>query len=205
MLSDEEVAQLEAENGLRQFDVAIGMIEYFLDPQRPFALRPSLIQDLQKVAVQGIESDPGTYRRGPIEISKSAHKPPPAHLVSARVQEMCDYINDSWHEKSAFHLASYVMWRLNWIHPFSDGNGRTSRMCSYVVLCVKVGQALPGTPTIPEQIAADRTLYFKALEAADQAELAGEPDLSEMEAMLKAMLANQLLHVIERAEGKKVE
>lgn len=117
-----------------------------------------------------------------------------------RVQEMCDYINDNWHEKSAFHLAGFAMWRLNWIHPFPDGNGRTSRILSYIVLLSKLGYILPGKPTIPEQIAADRTAYFRALEAADDAETRGVLDVSVMEELLKGLLANQLLSVIERAD-----
>ncbi|WP_204276686.1 Fic family protein, partial [Klebsiella aerogenes] len=78
-------------------------------------------------------------------------------------------VNDNWRDRTALHLASYVMWRLNWIHPFSDGNGRTSRITSYVVLSVKLGLVLPGTRTIPEQIVDKRSPYFLALEAADQA------------------------------------
>ena len=30
--------------------------------------------------------------------------------------------NDNWDDSTPVHLASYVMWRLNWIHPFTDGN-----------------------------------------------------------------------------------
>ncbi|MBL8221394.1 MAG: Fic family protein, partial [Bryobacterales bacterium] len=31
-----------------------------------------------------------------------------------------------------------VMWRLNWIHPFFGGNGRTARSASYLVLCASL-------------------------------------------------------------------
>lgn len=34
-------------------------------------------------------------------------------------------------------LASFVLWRLNWIHPFIDGNGRTAAVLCYFVLGVK--------------------------------------------------------------------
>jgi Fic family protein len=137
------LAELEVENGLRQFDLAIDIIETFLEPDRPFALRPSVIQRLQSIAVQGIEPYPGEWRKGPARITKSKHIPPDAHLVGFLVQEMCDYVNDNLHEKTAFHLAAYVMWRLNWIHPFADGNGRTSRVTSYIVLCAALNALLP--------------------------------------------------------------
>jgi len=203
-LSDAEIKQLEVDNGFRQFDLATDVIETFLDRDRPFALHPSLLQQLQAVAVNGIEAHPGDWRSGTALITESDHSPPGPHLIGSLVQELCDYINDNWHEQTAFHLASYIMWRLNWIHPFSDGNGRTSRMLSYIVLCIKLGYLLPGSPTIPQQIEKNRDPYYNALKAADNALVqSGGFDFAEMEGMLKEMLANQLLNVIEMADGGK--
>jgi Fic family protein len=196
------IAELEVENGLRQYDLAIDVIKTFQEPDRPFALRPSLIQQLQSVVVKDIELYPGEWRTSSVKITKSKHTPPGAHLVGFLVQEMCDYVNDNWHEKTAFHLSAYVMWRLNWIHPFSDGNGRTSRTTSYIVLCASLNTLLPGSPTILQQIQDDRTAYFRALEHADEAALAGTIDVSEMETAIKGMLARQLLSVIEQADGQ---
>jgi len=121
-------------------------------------------------------------------------------MVPESVRRMCDYVNDNWHERTAFHLSAYVMWRLNWIHPFSDGNGRTSRTLSYLLLCLRLGYKLPGTLTIPQQIESDKTHYIEALEACDAATDGGAFDISPMEAMLKSMLAKQLLSVIEAAD-----
>jgi Fic family protein len=161
---------------------------------------------LQKIAVDSIERYPGQWRTGPAGIEKSAHTPPNAHLVPFLVQEMCDYVNDNFHEKTAFHLSAYVMWRLNWIHPFADGNGRTSRVVSYIVLSVALKTLLPGSPSIPQQIQADRTAYFQALEHADNAYAATrEVNISEMETAIRNMLAKQLLSVIEQADGQIFE
>jgi Fic family protein len=122
----------------------------------------------------------------------------PVHFeIPERIEELCDYINEKWEEKSPVHLASYVMWKLNWIHPFTDGNGRTSRAASYLVLCLKLGYLLPGKRTIPDQIAESKTPYYKALEAADEAWENGKIDLSAMKALLRSMLAEQLVAVHE--------
>jgi Fic family protein len=206
MTSEEEsrrIAELEVENGLRQYDLAIEIIKHFQEPDRPFALRPSLIQQLQGVAVKGIEPYPGEWRTGAAKITKSNHTPPGAHLVGFLVQEMCDYVNDNWHEKTAFHLSAYIMWRLNWIHPFADGNGRTSRTVAYIVLNASLNTLLPGSPTIVQQIQDDRTTYFRALEEADALELQGTIDVSAMEAAIRGMLATQLLSVIRAADGDR--
>jgi Fic family protein len=91
------------------------------------------------------------------------------------------------------------MWRLNWIHPFTDGNGRTSRALSYALLSVKLGYVLPGSPTIPQQIEEDNSHYIEALEIADAAAVEGKEGIREMELMVRAMLARQLMSVIEAA------
>lgn len=200
--TDNRIAALEIENGFRQYDAAIETIKAYLEPDRPFALRPSLIQQMQSIAVRQIEKEPGQWRAQPIAISKSQHTPPPPHLVAGLVQEMCDYINDNFHERTPFHLAAYIMWRLNWIHPFSDGNGRTSRIISYIVLCVALNMVLPGSPTIPQQIQENRTAYFEALEHADESFRQDMVNVSAMEEMLKGMLANQLIGLIEQAEQR---
>jgi len=93
------------------------------------------------------------------------------------------------------------MWRLNWIHPFTDGNGRTSRALSYALLNLKLGYVIPGAPSIPAQIEKDNSHYIKALEMADAAETEGNVDVSEMEKMIRSMLAKQLLSVIDAADG----
>lgn len=196
-----EIAKREVENGRRQFDLAMHMVRAYLEPGRPFALRPRHVLDLQAMAVDGIEAQPGVFRSTKVGIVGAVHQPPDAFRVPSLVLEMCDYVNDNLHEKSPFHLASYVMWRHNWIHPFADGNGRTSRILSYLVLSVALGYELPGRPTVPEQIQADRDGYFKALEAADRAYLDDRLDVGAMENLLKGMLAKQLLSVIEAADG----
>ncbi len=189
----------EIENGFRQYDLTQDIIKYYLEPDRPFALRVPLILDLQKEAVAGIEAEPGQIRRTPVGIHKSEHSPPPPHLVGSYLAEFCEYINDNWHERTAFYLSAYAMWRLNWIHPFTDGNGRTSRALSYALLSIKLGYVLPGAPTILQQIEEDNSHYIEALEKADAAARKGSEDVSEMERMIRAMLAKQLLSVIDAA------
>jgi Fic family protein len=147
------------------------------------------------VALAGISNYAGNWRPSDIEIHGSTHKPPGAFEVPERIEELCDYVNDKWQDKSPIHLASYVMWKLNWIHPFTDGNGRTSRAASYMILCVKLGYVLPGKRTIPDQIAANKTPYYKALEAADIACVGGRIDLTAMKELLSSMLAQQLVAI----------
>ena len=124
-------AEAEALNGLRQYDFAVKSVFQAFERQ-PFNLRPSLIYSFQREALQGISAYAGITRPASVEIFGSEHEPPGAHLVQELVENLCDYVNDHWETSSAVHLAAYVMWRLNWIHPFVDGNGRTSRVLSFL-------------------------------------------------------------------------
>jgi Fic family protein len=197
-------AAAEARNGFRQYDAAIGTIQSALE-RGSFKLRPSLILGLQREALAGISSYAGNYRPGGVAIEGSRHEPVGAHLVPELIEDMCDYVNDHWDASTPLHLAAYLMWRLNWIHPFADGNGRTSRMVSYVALSIRAGAVLPGTPTIPDQIVDNRNPYFEALDAADAAYRDGKIDVSKMETLLAALLAKQLAGFYQAAGGKLPE
>lgn len=202
LISDPQArARREAENGLRQYDELLEQVNYWLQPERPFKLRPSAILSLHRRALEGISSFAGVFRPGGIEIKGSKHQPPGAHLVPELVEGLCDYINENWAKSSPLHVAAYGLWRMNWIHPFVDGNGRTSRAVSYLVLCVRLGYVLPGTTTIPEQISKNKDPYYKALEAADNGNAAGRLDLAEMEKLLESLLAAQLVSVIDAARS----
>lgn len=205
LISDpDEKARQEAKNGLRQFDAAIEQIEYSLHPDRqPFKLRPSAMLRLNRVALEGIERYAGVYRPGAVKIGGSKHTPPEACRVPELVEELCDYVNANW-DRTPIHLASYVMWRLNWIHPFVDGNGRTTRTASFVVLCLRLGYRVPGSPTIPEQIASNKKPYYDALEVADAVfETEHKIDVSTMEILLEKLLATQLASVLHDAATER--
>lgn len=198
----DELAALEARNGLRQFDVTCQLIDEFLNTDRPFRIRTSTLLQLHRVALEGISEFAGNFRPAGVEIEGSKHEPVGAHLVPEYVEELCDYVNDNWQKASPIHLASYVMWRLNWIHPFDDGNGRTSRALSYLVLCVTAKMQLPGANTIPEQISNNKKPYYDALEAADAHYKKDKSvNLNELEEYLEGLLANQLVNVYHAATG----
>ncbi|MFO1103544.1 MAG: Fic family protein [Methylocystis sp.] len=182
----------EAENGIKQYEKIFELFNEAVDLGDSWKLRQRMIVDLQNVALQGIHHLAGTYRNSPVAISGSSHAPPNFLDISDEVAGLCDYVNTQWSTKTAIHLAAYVLWRMNWIHPFADGNGRTARAVSYLVLLVKLGTLLPGTHTIPEQIASNKGPYYDALEAADAAAKKGIIDVTVMEQMLESMLISQL-------------
>jgi Fic family protein len=104
--------------------------------------------------------------------------------------------------------AAYALWRINWIHPFRGGNGRTSRMVAYLIICMALGHMLPGTPSIPFQIYEQRDEYLDSLRAVDASaralresdDEAREVDVSAMVAFLQPMVERQIEAGVTAAE-----
>jgi Fic family protein len=181
------------------------------DSKAGFALTADTLKELHRIVIQDIYTCAGNFREGDGKqvvimrggvIDSTQHQPPNWKEVPTLVEAMCKYINENFGRSSAVHLCAYLMWRLNWIHPFFGGNGRTSRGVSYLVLNVRLGFNLPGINTIPQQIENDRKPYFAALRAADEAWAKDSLDVSVMEELVKNTLAAQLLSVHEKAASE---
>ena len=90
---------------------------------------------IHNLILRGIHpEDAGRYRKVQVMIKGSAHTPPQPFLVA---KEMEDYF--IWYEtnKNKLHpivLAAEMHERLVTIHPFIDGNGRTSRLIMNLIL-----------------------------------------------------------------------
>ena len=197
-LTEAQRAQREAANTLLQYDRMVELIASSIAGAR-FQLRPHVIQELNRISMQRLEDDAGRWRDVEMAIGDSRHIPPPPIDVPRHIDDLCDYVNEHWGDRSALHLAAYVMWRLNWIHPFVDGNGRTTRALSYYVLCSSLGFHIPGVTTVPELVAENKAPYYKALEAADSASENGIIDVAEMEGLLGDLLAKQMVEALDRA------
>lgn len=182
---------LRASGLLAQYDLVDTLVRYHQMSGSPvFHLSPSHILELHRRAYFGLTSKPGTYRS--VAVVVGGHSPPPASEIEEAIQTLCDQVNAQLSAETALRVAAYVLWRLNWIHPFVDGNGTTARAVTYLVLSMGLGLNLPGTPTIPEQIRSNRERYYSALAHADATCEEGEIDLTPLEQMLGDMLYVQL-------------
>lgn len=195
-LTDDQIADKESENGLLQFDRMFQLIEAAIEDGR-VPLTTEVVLDFQGLAVAGLEATAGRFREEWVGIDGTSHQPPRWEEVRQLVDAMCAYVNDHWAEEQALHLSAFVMWRLNWIHPFTNGNGRTSRVASYLVLCAALGVNLPGDHTVPEIIDDDKADYYRALDDADAHWKSGQLNVSAMESVIERALTAQL----ERALG----
>lgn len=127
-----------------------------------FVLTEGIVRGFHKIAMEGLLTTPGMYRETEVAIKNSPHQPCPHDDVPPHMADMCEYLRDNWTKKDLVHLAAYSMWRINWIHPFENGNGRTARAASYLVLCAKYGGLLPARNTVIQQIIVNKQPYYAA-------------------------------------------
>ena len=122
--------RVQEQNLNRQYELLTNCIEIGL-MKGPATFDKYLLWALNHVAVANISQFGGRFRREPVYVGD--HKPP-------HFNEVYDWMD----RFTPTELAAYGLWRLNWIHPFVEGNGRTARATCYYLLCVRSGVLLPG-------------------------------------------------------------
>lgn len=181
--------RIQEQNLNRQYELLTNCIEIGLK-KGPVSFDKYLLWALNHVAVANISQFGGRFRKEPIYVG--AHKPPHFNEVHGWMDRFISTAQENWFIWSPTELAAYGLWRLNWIHPFIEGNGRTARAVCYFLLCVRSGTLLHGRKIVPERIRETREEYESALIAADRAWDAGHLDFSEMEEYLASLLQAQL-------------
>lgn len=181
---------LEVENGNRQYDFLRSIVAASLKMGRPF-LSQHIIKAFNFQAITCLHIAPGAYRPCSVEVGQ--HRPPQHYRVASLMDDFVNQVNRRWETTDAVALSTYVLWRLNNIHPFINGNGRTARAACYFVLCLKLGGWPKGTTILPELIRRNRNEYCDALQKAHDAfSKTGEPDLSDLHAIVIRLLQEQL-------------
>lgn len=182
---------LQEKNLARQYDLLVNFIQLgrTLGPHSPDKYS---LYALNHAAVCGISQMAGRFREDPIYIGNSEHKPPRHEDIPALIDRFFSFLYENWDSEDAYSLAAYGLWRLNWIHPFIEGNGRTSRAICYYILCTKLGKLLPGDVIVPERIRSNRQPYYEALRKADSHWAKGDLNLTDMSTYLAKLVKEQI-------------
>lgn len=181
--------RVQEKNLIRQYDLLTNCIEIGLQKDHT-AFDKYMLWTLNHVAVAQISQFGGRFRDEPIYVGD--HVPPHFSKVPDLMDRFISFVHENWFLLSPTELAAYGLWKMNWIHPFIEGNGRTARAVCYYLLCVRHGALLGGSKILPERIKENRDGYEAALIAADRAWEAGHLDFSQMEEYLAALVQAQL-------------
>jgi Fic family protein/DNA-binding XRE family transcriptional regulator len=137
---------------------AINYVKYLIDKHSEINEREVLA--IHNLILRGIDqANAGRYRSVQVMIKGSSHTPPAPYLVPKQMEDL--FI---WYEthKRSMHpvlLAAEMHERLVTIHPFVDGNGRTSRLVMNLIL-LKHGYVIANIKGDSKS----RMAYYNALE-----------------------------------------
>lgn len=113
----------------------------------------------------------GQYRTEPVHIvnkhGEIVFTPPAANLIGGEMQEFIEWINEASEELNPVIVAGIIHYEFVRIHPFIDGNGRTTRALAALLLYLREFN-MDGFITLDEYYDYDRPAYYKALNSVDQ-------------------------------------
>ncbi|GAB4335790.1 MAG: Dot/Icm type IV secretion system effector CoxFIC1 [Desulfobulbaceae bacterium] len=161
-----------------------------------------LIREIHKRLVEGVRGGsaaPGQYRKIQNYVVNSAsgetiYTPPPAHDVPIMMAELADFLS-SEADTHPVLVSGVAQFQLVHIHPFLDGNGRTSRLLS--TLCLyRAGYDFKRLFTISEYYDRDRPAFYQAIQRVREHGM----DMTCWLEYFVEGLATQLAEVRERGE-----
>lgn len=128
------------------------------------------ILEIHKLIVYGLEREgdrtPGQYRKSEVVIARAEHKPPPFSMVEELMNELFDFIGKDHPPKDNLLVSVLAHHRFAWIHPFSNGNGRTVRALTYAMLIAQ-GFAVNRIINPTAVFCNNRDAYYENLAVAD--------------------------------------
>lgn len=167
----QDVAQANVDDTreLLNYRSAFELVSNYLDSGEP--ITESLIREIHRRLVEGVrggQGGPGLYRTVQNFVVSSTtgaiiYTPPPPEDVPPMMHDFVDWLRAD----TGIHpvlVSGIAQFQLVHIHPFLDGNGRTSRLLS--TLCLyRTGYDFKRLFTISEYYDRDRTRFYQAIQS----------------------------------------
>lgn len=135
---------------------AIFYVEDIIRKKEPFS--EWQIRNIHQLILKNIDDDnAGRYRQQNVLISGATSNPPDYTLLNDKMTQFVDWYNTEAHQLHPIERAAKVHADFVGIHPFIDGNGRTSRLLMNLEL-MKAGYP-PCVITVDNRLA-----YYEALD-----------------------------------------
>lgn len=185
---------------LLNYRKAFDFVSEYLETSGP--ITEGLVREIHKRLVEGVRGGAaahGEYRKIQNYVVNSVtgatvYTPPPAHDVPIMMAELVDWLNRE-QEVHPVLVSGVAQFQFVHIHPFLDGNGRTSRLLSTLSL-YRAGYDFKRLFTISEYYDRDRAAFYKAIQSVRESGM-------EMTGWLEYFvegLTTQLAEVRERGE-----
>lgn len=179
---------------------AFNLVSDYLGSGEP--ITEGLIREIHKRLVEGVRGGaggPGRYRTVQNYVANSRtreviYTPPPPEAVPPLMRELVEWLR----AESEIHpvlVAGIAQFQLVHIHPFLDGNGRTSRLLS--TLCLyRSGYDFKRLFTLSEFYDRDRSAFYRAIQSVREQDL----DLTGWLTFFVEGLSTQMNEVKQRGE-----
>ncbi len=160
---------------LLNYRTAFQFVSEYLDQGGP--VTEGLIREIHRRLVEGVRGgsgSPGQYRAVQNYVVNSAtgqviYTPPPPGDVPGLMHELVEWL-DREGEVHPVLVSGIAQFQLVHIHPFVDGNGRSSRLLS--TLCLyRAGYDFKRLFTISEYYDRDRTAFYREIQQVREREL----------------------------------
>ena len=98
-------------------------------------LSEKTMKEVHYLILKGIDrANAGIYRTVPVMISGSVHKPPQPYLLARKMEEVFEFYDKFKVKLHPVIMAADMHQKIVTVHPFIDGNGRTSRLMMNLIL-----------------------------------------------------------------------
>jgi Fic family protein len=171
LLAGEGVPEADPDDAreLLNYRDAFAFVSDYLDSGSP--ITEGLVREIHRRLVDGVrggQGAPGEYRRVQNYVvdgrtGKPVYTPPPPDDVGPMMAELVAWLNTPG-DTPLVLVAGIAQFQLVHIHPFVDGNGRTSRLLS--TLCLyRAGYDFKRLFTISEYYDRDRPAFYAAIQS----------------------------------------
>ena len=144
---------------------ALEYLYELIEREKHHTLSEHLIKQLHMLIVQETDKEwAGRYRNSDVIIGGADHTPPDALEVPQLMHDLIRWFSSERKRSHVVELAALLHHSIVFIHPFFDGNGRTSRLLMNLVL---MQDGFPLSIVLKN----DRKKYYRALEQADKKNL----------------------------------
>ena len=161
---------IDVQKELKNYRSAMNFVSKYLGKEDP--ITEGLIREMHKILVKdvrGNKADPGSYRKIQNYIVNSVtreviYTPPSAADVPIMMRELVEWLNNISKDTSPVIVSGVTQFQFEHIHPFLDGNGRTGRLLSTLIL-YKTGYDFKRLFKLSEFYDKDHTFYYQALQS----------------------------------------
>lgn len=124
-----------------------------------------VVKDIHKIILAGIDDESaGVYRRTNVRILGAVKSPPCFGKVPREMRAYVERVSKNPDRLNIIELAALIHYRLVGIHPFVDGNDRTTRLLTNLFL---MSHGYPTTMVLK----VDRKRYYDRLKQADKGDI----------------------------------